>query len=103
MLSYVSLGPLYDPRMCNEAVKKCPWTLIYISIWTVAPKMLEDLDNFEGLHGFFEQYDDYKQRIAQKAQIKEELIPIACYPFQYCYQCIPEDKKKDIEKLWNDK
>ena len=54
MLSYVSLGPLYDPRMCNEAVKKCPWTLIYISIWTVAPKMLEDLDNFEGLHGFFE-------------------------------------------------
>ena len=68
--------------MCEKSVKKI-WSLIYVYDWFVTPKMLEDLDNDKDLnsdtdHGeLVKWYDDYKQRKDQKAQIKEELVPIA--------------------------
>ena len=52
---------------------------------------------------FFEWYDGYKKRKAQKAKIKEELLPIAWHPSRYWDWCMSEDekkKKKEIEKLW---
>ena len=37
---------------------------------------------------------------AQKAKIKEELLPIAWHPSRYLNWCISEDEKKETEKLW---
>ena len=41
-----------------------------------------------------------KKRRAQKAKIKEELMPIAWHPPRWWDWCIPEDEKKETEKLW---
>ena len=56
--------------------------------------MFENLNNYEGLDEFLEWYDDYKQRKAQKAQIKEKLIPIAWHPPRYPNWRMAEDEKK---------
>ena len=42
-------------------------------------------------------YDGYKKRKAQKAQkasIKEELMPITWHPSRWWDWCVPEDEKK---------
>ena len=41
----------------------------------------------------------YKQRKAQKAKIKEELIPVGWHPDQYWDWCVPEDKKRTRNSL----
>ena len=45
-----------------------------------------------------EWHENYKKRKAQKASIKEELMPIAWHPSRYWNWCVPEDKKKETEK-----
>ena len=45
-------------------------------------------------------YEDHKKRKAQKASIKEELLPIAWHPSRYWDWCVPEDENKEIEKKW---
>ena len=45
-------------------------------------------------------YEGYQKRKAQKAQIKKELMPIAWHPSRWWDWCIPEDEKKETEKLW---
>ena len=42
----------------------------------------------------FEWYEGYKARIAQKAEIKEEFLPIAWHPSRHWDWCMPEDEKK---------
>ena len=49
---------------------------------------------------FFEWYNGYKKREAQKAQIKKELMPIAWHPSRRWDWYMPEDEKKETEKLW---
>ena len=44
--------------------------------------------------------DEWNKRKPQKAKIKEELLPIAWHPSRWWDWCIPEDKKKETEKLW---
>ena len=41
-----------------------------------------------------------KKRKAQKAKIKEELLPIAWHPLTWWDWCVPEDEKRETEKLW---
>ena len=41
-----------------------------------------------------EWYEGYKKRKAQKAKIKEELIPIAWHPSRWWDWCMSEDEKK---------
>ena len=48
---------------------------------------------------FFEWYESYKKRKAQKASIKEELLPIAYHPSRYWAWCMSEDEKQETEKL----
>ena len=57
-------------EMCNEAVKESPCAL-----W----------------------YKGYEQRKAQKAKIKEELMPVAWHPDRWWNWCVPEDEKKELE------
>ena len=48
----------------------------------------------------FESYDGYKKRKAQKASIKEELLPIAWHISRYWDWWMSEEEKKETEKLW---
>ena len=43
---------------------------------------------------------DIKKRKAQKAQIKKELMPIAWRPSRWWDWCVPEDEKREIEKIF---
>ena len=47
-----------------------------------------------------ERYNGYKKRKAQKAKIKEELLPIAWHSSKYWDWCMSEDEKQEREKLW---
>ena len=49
---------------------------------------------------FFEWCEGYKKRKAQKASIKEELLPITWHPDRVKDWCMPEDEKRDKEALW---
>ena len=44
-------------------------------------------------------YDGYQKRKAQKAQIKEELMPLVWHPSRWWNWYVPEDEKKETEKL----
>ena len=37
---------------------------------------------------------------AQKAKIKEELMSVTWNPTRWWNWCVPEDEKKETEKLW---
>ena len=41
-----------------------------------------------------------KKQNAQKASIKEGLLPIAWHPSRYWDWCLSEDEKQEAEKLW---
>ena len=43
--------------------------------------------------------DSHQKREAQKAQIKKELMPIARHPSRWWEWCVPNDEKKETEKL----
>ena len=47
-----------------------------------------------------EWYDGCEACKAQKASIKEELMPIAWHPSRYWDWCMSEDEKRETEKLW---
>ena len=40
----------------------------------------------------------YQGRKAQKASIKEELLPMAWHPSRYWDWCVPQDEKQRIKK-----
>ena len=48
---------------------------------------------------FFERYTVSKKRKAQKASIKEELLPITWHSSRWWDWCVPNDEKQ-TKKLW---
>ena len=44
-------------------------------------------------------YDGYQRRKAQKASIKEELIPVTWHPSRWYDLCVSEDEKKRDRKI----
>ena len=91
--------------MCNKAVEDDPGLLEYVPDWFVTWKGVaiwyddseycdDDEDNF------FKWYNAYKKRKAQKASIKEELLPIAWHPTCWWDWCVPEEEKKETGKLF---
>ena len=44
--------------------------------------------------------ENHQKYMAQKAQIKKELMPIAWHPSRYWDWCMSEDEKKERQKLW---
>ena len=86
-------------------MSKNPYSLQYVPDWFVAQEQLKiwhDDDYHYNDDETVEWYDDYKKPKAQKAQIKEELMPIAWHPSRWWDWCVPEEDKKETEKLWND-
>ena len=100
-----SLGDVPDnlkkQEICDKAVRGDPSSLQFITDWFVTK---EDIDLWHDYvysdWGVSKLYDGYQKRKAQKASIKEELVPIASNPSRWWDWCVPEDEKKETEKLW---
>ena len=94
---------LKTQEMCNEAVRRGPWNLRHVPDWFVTQQQIKawhDDYYFCNDNRLIKWYDGYQKRKAQKASIKEELMPIAWHPSRWWGGCIPEDEKKDTEALW---
>ena len=103
----------YEPRdvpdnlkkqeICDKAVRGDPSSLQFIPDWFVTK---EDIDLWHDYvysdWGVSKLYDGYQKRKAQKASVKEELMPIAWNPSRWWDWCVPEDEKKETEKLWKE-
>ena len=70
--------------MCDKAVRDDSSSLQYIPDWFVSRDGVDmgydDSEYCDDEDNFFKWYDRYKKRKAQKASIKEELMPIAWHP-----------------------
>ena len=94
-------------EICDKAVRDDSSSLQYASDWFVTMEWVymgydgsEHCDDDDDEDNFFKQYDGYKKRKAQKASIKEELLPITRHPSRYWDWCVPEYEKRDTEALW---
>ena len=97
----------------DKAVKDDSSFLQFVPDWFVTREGLymwyDDYYDDDGGHwdddkdedNFFEWYDAYKKRKAQKAKIKKELMPIAWHPSRYSDWCMSRDEKQEVEKLWS--
>ena len=77
-----------------------PWLLRYVPNRFVTQQQVKLRDGYCIDDRLIKWYDGYKKRKAQKAQIEEELMPTAWHPSRWWDWCVPEDKKKETEKLW---
>ena len=95
--------PLKTQKMCDKAVKDDPCSLQFVPDWFVTQKQLKiwpDHDDYCNNDEPIEWYEDHKGRKAQKAKMKEELLPIALHPSHWWNWCMSEEEKKEIEKLF---
>ena len=88
--------------MCDDAVMRSLWLLIYVPDLFVTKELLKmwhgdnDYCNDDEV---IEWYDGYQKSKAQKAKIKEKLFPTAWHPSRWWDWCVSEDEKKVTEKL----
>ena len=91
--------------MCDEAVIDDSSPLHYVPDWFVISDWVHmwyvdsEYRDYDGEVSFFKWYDSYKKRKAQKASIKEEVLPIAWHPSRHWNWCMPEDEKKRDRKI----
>ena len=57
----------------------------------------EDFDDYDVLITL---RDAYRKRKAQKAKIKEDLMPVSWHPDRWWDWCVPEYEKKELEKYF---
>ena len=89
-------------EMCDKAVEKDPWSLKYVPDWFVTQgkiKLWRDGDGYSNDNRMIEWCKGYQKRKAQKAKIKEELMPITWHPSRYWDWCMSEDEKKRDRKI----
>ena len=82
--------PLKTQKRCDAAVEKDPWLVKYVPDWFITK------EHHRVCHG----RRGREKRKAQKAKIKEELLPIAWHPSRWWDWCVPQDEKKETEKVW---
>ena len=82
-------------EMCNEAAEKSPCALCFVPYPFVMQKMCDEEVKKNPCALWW--YKGYEQRKAQKAKIKEELMPVAWHPDRWWNWCVPEDEKKELE------
>ena len=84
-------------KMCEDVVQRDSYSLQFVPDWFVTQEQLEiwtDDNDYcidDELIGW---YNRYKKRKGQKAKIKEELLPIAWYPYRAIDWCIPDEEKR---------
>ena len=72
------LDDLKTKRMCERAVEKEPDFLEDVPDWFVTQEQIKLRDD-----RLIKWYNGYRKRKAQKAKMKEELLPIAWHPSRY--------------------
>ena len=87
--------------MCEAVVIEDIWLLRYVPHWLVTQQQVKLRDNHFIDDGYIKWYDGYPKCKAQKAKIKKQLMRIAQHPSTWWDWCVPEDEKKETEKLWN--
>ena len=65
-------------------------------------KTWHDDDNYCNDDEIIEWYEGYKKRKAQKAKIKEVLLPLAWHPSRY-WDCVCQKMKKGMQKHYGSK
>ena len=78
----------------RDIVKKIPCALVCVPDQFVTQEMCDEVKKSPCALWW---YKGYKQRKAQKAKIKEELMPVAWHPDRWWDWCVPEDEKKELE------
>ena len=87
-------------EICDKAVRDDSSSLQYVPDWFVTSEQIQMwYDKSEYCDNFFKWHNGYKKRKAQKASIKEELLPIALHPSRWQDWCMSEDKKKKNRKI----
>ena len=82
--------------MCDKAVRDYLFSLKFVPDYFVTQQQIDewyDDDYVYNGNGMSEWYEGYKKRKAQKAKIKEWLMPIAWH-LDRVMACISEDKKR---------
>ena len=90
-------------EMCDKAVEEDPCALEFVPDWFVIQEQLKIWHNDNYWHNsalIIKWYNGHKKQKAQKAKLKRELMPIAWHPSRWWDWCVPEDEKKETEKLW---
>ena len=90
-------------KMCDKAVRKEHFSLLFVPDWFVTQQQIKYLrDDNDGSYNnkFINWYDGYKKGKAQKAKIKDELMPIGWHPSRWWDWCLPNDEKQETEKLF---
>ena len=86
--------------MCDDAVLRRPSLLENVPDWFITQQQVklwyDDYYHCDNEVETVERYEGYKKRKAQKAQIIEDLIPIAWHPDRMMDWCLPKDEKR----LW---
>ena len=86
--------------MCNKAVQDKPWLLKHVPDWFVTHQQIKIWYDDNDKDNFCKWSEGYQKRKAQKAQTKNELLPISWHSSCWWDWCIPEDEKKKREKLF---
>ena len=97
--------PFKTKKVCERRVEKYPWALEYVPDWFVTCEQLNLSHDYT--HSLYHNNDrfikwrkGYEKRKAQKANINEELMPIALHPSRWWDWCVPEDEKRETEKIF---
>ena len=91
---------LTTQEMCDKLFWEDTFSLQYVPDWFVTQQQIK-LQNDNAYYcnndKLTEWYDGYKKQKAQKALIKDKLMPITWYPSRWWNWCVPEDEKKETE------
>ena len=88
--------------MC-DALRKGLFPLRDVPVWFATRGQIQlwhDGDDYCNNDKLIEWHEGYQRRKAQKSKIKEELLPIAWHPSRWGDWCVPNEEKKETEKLW---
>ena len=75
----------------DDAVRDESFSLQYVPGWFVTQQQVNLWDD-----RLISWYNGYQKRKAQKAKIKEELLPITWHPDRVMDWCVPKDQKKIV-------
>ena len=93
-------------EMCDKEARRRRWLLEYVPDWFVTQDLIKiwhehkDHESCDDKGETVEWYDGHQKHKAQKAKIKEQLMPIAWHPSRQQDWCVPEEEKKETGKLW---
>ena len=84
-------------KMCDKAVEEDQCLLEYVPDWLEKQQHIDlwdDGDYYYDDDKLIEWYEGHQKRKRQKAQIKEELLPVVWHPTRVMDWCLSENEKR---------